>query len=318
MKASEALRRIADITASQWGMVTTRQAESVGVGRLDLSRLTAAGHLERLEHGVYRDSGAPSDNLEHLRAAWLSTEPDRLAAERLRDRENGIVVSGLSAATVHNVGDFREGAHEFTSPNTRRQTKRPDIRYRNRKLPQGSVVIRNGLPVTSPEQTIADLLNTGEDLSLVSQVVRDAANDRLDGATVLDALSTRAARRYGIESSDHLWQWVLRSARIDNDTIAEEVAASPIGPAVAEKYLRDLLELLNRSNVEGASGLLSPDSRAALQRAIESAGIIALPQIDPAQADRIEPFIRKLVQSSTAHPRKQTTPTAEDRRGSAY
>lgn len=317
MKGSEALRRIADITASQWGMVTARQAESVGVGRLDLSRLTAAGHLERLEQGVYRDSGAPSDNLEHLRAAWLSTEPDRLAAERLRDRENGIVVSGLSAATVHNVGDFREGAHEFTSP-TRRQTKRPDIRYRNRKLPQGSVVIRDGLPVTSPEQTIADLLNTGEDLSLVSQVVRDAANDRLDGATVLDALSTRAARRYGIESSDHLWKWILRSARIDNDSIAEEVAASPIGPAVAEKYLRDLLELLSRSNVEGASALLPPDTRAALQRAIESASITALPQIYPAHADRVEPLIRKLVQSSTAHPRERTTSTTDDRSGSAH
>lgn len=57
MKSTEALRALADVTACQWGMVTTAQAAALGVSRLMLSRLAEAGHLERLAHGVYENAG---------------------------------------------------------------------------------------------------------------------------------------------------------------------------------------------------------------------------------------------------------------------
>ena len=46
MKAGDALRELTDITANQWGMVTTAQASALGITRLTLSRLAEAGQLE--------------------------------------------------------------------------------------------------------------------------------------------------------------------------------------------------------------------------------------------------------------------------------
>ncbi|GAB7305223.1 hypothetical protein MAFF212519_31410 [Clavibacter michiganensis] len=58
MKSLDALPLLAELTAGQWGMVTTAQAEAVGVSRLQLSRLAQRGLLERMAHGVYRDAGS--------------------------------------------------------------------------------------------------------------------------------------------------------------------------------------------------------------------------------------------------------------------
>ncbi|MDR2253407.1 MAG: type IV toxin-antitoxin system AbiEi family antitoxin domain-containing protein [Bifidobacteriaceae bacterium] len=42
-----------DLTASQWGMVTTAQATARGIRRLQVARLAAGELLERVGHGVY-------------------------------------------------------------------------------------------------------------------------------------------------------------------------------------------------------------------------------------------------------------------------
>ena len=101
MKSSDALRLLAELSASQWGMVTTAQAAVLGVERLDLSRLCSAGHLERLAQGVYRDAGAPSGEFEGLRAAWLAAVSSRTAEQRPIDLSGGAVVMGESAASLH-------------------------------------------------------------------------------------------------------------------------------------------------------------------------------------------------------------------------
>src|SRR5690625_4151981 len=97
MKSGNALRVRREITVHQWGMVTSAQSAIHGITRLTLSRLTEAGHLERLAHGVYKVSGTPSDQFEDLRIAWLSTEPKATGESRLQEREAGVVVAGASA-----------------------------------------------------------------------------------------------------------------------------------------------------------------------------------------------------------------------------
>lgn len=77
------MRLLEELSASQWGMVTTAQAAAHGVPRLDLSRLCQSGHLERLAHGFYRDAGAPSEEFESLRAVWLAADPSHTAEQRL-------------------------------------------------------------------------------------------------------------------------------------------------------------------------------------------------------------------------------------------
>lgn len=66
---------------------------------------------------------------------------------------------------------------ELSSP-IRRQTQRQEVAYRHRHLEPGDVTIAHGLPVTSIERTITDLVEDRTDLSLVAQVLRDAARTR--------------------------------------------------------------------------------------------------------------------------------------------
>lgn len=131
MRSDEALLALAQVTGSQWGLVTAAQAGARGITRLMLARLTESGHLERLLHGVYRVVGAPSDQFDDLRAAWLSTDPKPLAEERLADLTSGVVVASTSAAQLHGVGDLWADKNEFVAA-TRRQSQRSDIRYRTR------------------------------------------------------------------------------------------------------------------------------------------------------------------------------------------
>lgn len=190
----QALQKLAEVTAAQWGMVTASQAASLGASRLTLARLADAGHLQRLAHGVYRDAGAPGDEFEALRAAWLSTRPGEVAEARLKDPADGIVVTGGSAAHLHRIGDLPADRHEFSAPQ-RRQSQRPDIHYRMRALPSQDVTIVHGLPATTKERTIADLVEARTDLSLVSHGLGDALRSgQLDLARLQTLLAPLAAR----------------------------------------------------------------------------------------------------------------------------
>lgn len=218
---------LAELSTSQWGMVTTAQAAAHGVKRMDLSRLAKAGHLERLAHGVYRDAGAPADEFESLRAAWLAADPSRTAEARLRDLVDGVVVMGKSAASLHGVGDLPADRYELSSP-VRRQTQRPEISYRQRQLDPVDVTIARGLPVTTIERTVADLVEARTDLSLVADVLRDAARTRrLDTDRLIDLLGPLAARNdVGTGNGAALLDHLTALAGLDTASLAEEIATS--------------------------------------------------------------------------------------------
>lgn len=173
MKSKEVMRALAEITAYQWGMVTSAQATKRGVTRLDLSRLATDGLLERLAHGVYKTTASPSSSLDPLRAAWLSTDPRRLAHERRATDPDAVVFAGTSAAHIHAIGDLWDDHFDFITP-VRRQSQRGQVHYRKRALDPRDVTSEEGLLVLTVEATIADLVSVVGDLSLVSHALRDA------------------------------------------------------------------------------------------------------------------------------------------------
>ncbi len=242
MKSMEALRILAELTAYQWGMVTSAQASMHRITRLDLSRLAKAGHLKRLAHGIYMDAGAPGDEFDDLRAAWLSTEPKRLGEVRIKDRANGIVVAAASAARLHDIGNLWADRHDFVSP-TRRQSQRPELRYRQRVLDPRDVTLVHGLPVMTVERTIADLVETVGDLSLVADALRDAARKRnLDFARLRELLCPLAERN-GFRKGDGaaLLNRLMEIAGVDAGSIARRVAAdTSLGSRVAANYFGGL------------------------------------------------------------------------------
>ena len=282
MKARDALRELAEMSASQWGMVTSAQAATRGVTRLDLSRLTESGDLVRLAHGVYKDAGAPSGAHLDVRAAWLSSDPARLASDRLGDGHRGVVVSGQTAAWLHDIGDLRSNRTELTTP-VRRQTQRADLHYRRRDLPEEDVTIHDGLPVTTPERTIADLVEDRTDLSIVADALRDASRkSELDLELLADNLAPLAERN-GHRKGDGvaLLDQLLVIAGIDREAIAKQIASlDGIGALVARNYLMhmpkiDLAALIDTTALQSAMrAALSQDTQLESLRAALSSAVL--------------------------------------------
>lgn len=170
MRALDALNITDGIAASQRGLVTSAQALAAGVGRMELSRLAANGHLERVGRGVYRASGAPSIREEAVWAAWLSLEPAALAYSR---DPLACAVSHNTAAWLMGLGELSPEPLTFTSA-ARRQVQRDGLRVVRGRLLSDEVRTVAGLPCTTAARTVCDLVVDGEDLSLVSAVLRDA------------------------------------------------------------------------------------------------------------------------------------------------
>ncbi len=275
MKSTEALRTLADVTAYQWGMVTSAQASMHKITRLDLSRLAEAGHLERLAHGVYKDAGSPASRFDNLRAAWLSTEPKTMGEARIKDNTNGVVVAGETAADLHGIGDFRALRHDFVSP-TRRQSQRQEIRYRQRTLEPRDVMLVEGLPVMTMERTIADLVDDNKDLSLVGDALRDASSKRTLDLQRLRELLAPFATRDGFKKGDGdaLLQRLMEIAGIDLDALAVRVAGDEtLGSLVAAKYVggltkTDLNRIIMTPEMEKSLRAINDSLAATLQRAL--------------------------------------------------
>ncbi len=248
MKSKIAFRVLAEVTAYQWGMVTSAQASMHGITRLDLSRLAADGQLERVAHGVYKDAGAPMGPYDDLKAAWLSTEPKTMGEARIKDLANGVVVAGESAADLHGIGDFRALRHEFVSPG-RRQSQRSAIRYRQRTLDPRDITLVEGLPVMTMERTIADLIEEVGDLSLVADALRDASRKRDLDLERLRSLLAPLAYRNGLKKGDGaaLLDRLMEIAGIDPEAVARRVAAdASLGSRVAANYFDGLSKDLDR------------------------------------------------------------------------
>lgn len=201
------------VAAEQGGLVTSAQAATVGVTPLTLSRLTGKGLLDRVSHGVYAFSVSPDLN-RTIRGEWLALAPELLVADRLRDPSLG-VVSHTSAAVVHDLGDFLEPKHEFTMPG-RRQSRRP-VRIHRGGLTSDDVMIVDGMLVTTPQRTVADLVADFRDLEHVSRVVRDAL--RRDRCTVksIELQLDRIAPLHGFCDGHDLLELLMETAGIGPD-----------------------------------------------------------------------------------------------------
>lgn len=184
---------VAAIADEQWGLVTTAQARAAGVTPQSMARLASEGVLERVAHGVYRVVGAGSP-LDGLRAAWLALEPEEPAADRLREPD--AVLSHRSAARYHQLGDLDADRFEFTVA-TRRQSKRPDVRFHRETLAPGDWQVTTGLPVTTIVKTISDLAKTRTDGGHLAGVVRDAIAVASVTAEELSSALAPYAHHYG-------------------------------------------------------------------------------------------------------------------------
>lgn len=237
MKAADIDLALGEISAGQWGMLTATQARARGINRSNLAHREGDGRLERLAHGVYRQAGSPSLPLDDLRAAWLSTNPAKLAHERTADPD--VIVGSAASALVHRIGGIDPLPYRLIT-HDRRQTQRQEIAYSQRPVGVADVTVRDGLPVTTVERTIADLLRDYGDISLVADALHDATRmDRELDEGRLAHLLAPLAQRYGHPEGhgDALLDQLLAATERDAASRALEALQNPVLAASIKQML---------------------------------------------------------------------------------
>lgn len=232
MKRLSAIPLLAETAAAQWGMFTTGQAERLGISRLQVARLNKTGAIERVAHGVYRESAVPEHELDQLRFTWMSLDQGRFNEERLHKPNQDFVISGLSAAQVHGIGDWYVDSYDF-SHFERKQTQRNGVKFKFRDLNPSSVTVVGGLPTTTIEQTLADLLAWREDFSNVAGAFAQVVREGKIFESQLESLLNPLAHRLGFKEGDgrSVLFALQESAYVDQVSLAKQIAT--IAPTIA-------------------------------------------------------------------------------------
>jgi hypothetical protein len=201
MERVEALQVVGDIAADQWGLFTTRQAEAAGVDRTTLTRLASAGLVDHISRGVHLVVAAGTPSHVEEKAAWLRLAPSRHGWERHPTDEDNGVLSHRTACVLHELGDIPAPQVEITVPR-RRTTRIPGVRLYRGDLSQDEVTTRDGLPVTTIERTIRDLMATHTDGGHLGGVLADALRRGLVDVDRLIPVAASFAAAYGFARTD--------------------------------------------------------------------------------------------------------------------
>ena len=201
MKTSKNISALMELASSQWGMFTTAQAASEGVSRVQLGRMSGDGRIEPMARGTYRFASAGDTEHAGLKAAWLSLLPSKTAYERLKARPRDCVAASRTAAVLLGDTELHPEPYCFATGRGRRTT-RADVRLLPWSVEECDVTTIDGIPTTSPERTVADLVRLREDPSLVAGFVEGMASrghifDRRRCAELLAPLAARNGYRKG-------------------------------------------------------------------------------------------------------------------------
>lgn len=174
--------RLYQIAEQQAGYFTASQAEAAGMDRSTLRHhARPGGRYERVRRGLYRLRHFPSSPHEHVVAAWLPL------------RSSGAVVSHESALELHELADVIPSAVHVAIPRAKRGVRpRLGVRIHTLELPLAEDEVRtvNGVPVTSPERSIVDALDSGS----APEQIQLAARQALDRGLTTRRRLTEAAK----------------------------------------------------------------------------------------------------------------------------
>jgi Transcriptional regulator, AbiEi antitoxin len=210
---AEAVLRLEEFAAAQHGYVTRAQAAQTGVDDVLLLRLVRGGYLDRPEHGIYRFRGIQDLRWSDVWIAWLRLSPERDAIERARQATE--ITRGPTATWVYGVGKLPPEPYQFWTA-TPRFVRRPDVRLRTGRPPEQDITVHEGLPLTSPDRTVAELVADGHDLDHVADVIHDAVRiqllDRHDLVAQLAGALRRTLPKRGRSSADQLAEQLAAAA----------------------------------------------------------------------------------------------------------
>jgi hypothetical protein len=172
MKRRSISARMSDLAEAQEGYFTRAQAVREGVDDMDLQRAVRSGAVERLDHGVYRITGAGHDPHQRLRVAWLRLTPDLSPQERTARPH--LWVSHRSAAALFDLGVVVTYLPEFISDHRLQTRAQVKIYVRSGGLERGEWTVHEGFAATTPARTLADLAADHMDGGHLGRIASDA------------------------------------------------------------------------------------------------------------------------------------------------
>lgn len=280
MKTLDALRTIEASTLDQRGLLSTAQAQRLGIDRTTLNRLTSAGDLEPIRRGIYAHISSLNDPKRELRAAWLQTAPQLFAHERL-DSADTPVIAYASAASVHEIGNLLPSRHTFITQ-TRKQTRHPDLRFIQKKLHKNSTTIVDNMLTTSVKQTIHDLAMNSLDSEHLAQIVQDSMRASLLTQASLQEALTKVAAPYGYPNAKSFAASLTDSQQITINSV--QTAVSKL--TECQRTLRENLEAATKVHEQlqaAAESAIPPNIIDTIEKillSIKSAAQINIPTLD--------------------------------------
>jgi predicted transcriptional regulator of viral defense system len=160
------LDRLYPVAEAQLGHFTTHQAEELGVDRRYLTHHLRSGNLERVERGIYRLRNYPRHPFEDVMAATLWVG-------------EGSAASHDTALAIYGLADAMPSVIHITV-DRRFRGDRPGVVLHKARLPNEDVANREGIPVTTPLRTLADV-------AMDRSVAEAAASEALDRGLVREA-----------------------------------------------------------------------------------------------------------------------------------
>lgn len=167
------LTEIMNIAEEHDGLVSSVVARKSGISASALVKMADRGRLERIARGVYRVPFFPASSSRfsdyHQAIAWARSGHGPQA-----------IISHESALALHGISDVLPAKLHITIP-------KPS-RFQRRKIPSRIIVhrdnltakeitTREGVPVTTIERTIRDVIDQGQ-TDFAAQAIRDARQDR--------------------------------------------------------------------------------------------------------------------------------------------
>jgi very-short-patch-repair endonuclease len=171
------VRAIAALAARQHELVTRVQLLELGLDDRAIARRVRAGRLHRVHRGVYA--------VGHPR---LTREGRYLAAVFASGK--GAVLSHRSAAVHWGLLPERGPRIDITVPGSGGRARRGATIVHRSPLPDADIIVKDGVPVTSPARTLSDVADLGNRREL-ERAYDEAAYLRLD----LTDLEPRPGRR---------------------------------------------------------------------------------------------------------------------------
>jgi predicted transcriptional regulator of viral defense system len=168
--------KIYKIAENQAGYFAAAQAAEAGYTWERLSQNVKKGTFFRVSQGVYRLSQFPHSPHEDMYIAWLRIGPKS-------------VISHESALALYDLADILPSETHVIMPRSASR-RRKGIRLHTSALNKEEIVRRDGLPLTSVERTIADVIRAGMPEDQVIDVVRDALQRGLSTPEKMQAFAT--------------------------------------------------------------------------------------------------------------------------------